>query len=70
MTPNELAIKLHEKYRGKITTALRDTSDLTREKLAAYYSPGVGEISRLIADDPSKLGAYTWTNNQIGRAHV
>ncbi len=65
MTPNELAIKLHEKYRGKITTALRDTSDLTREKLAAYYSPGVGEISRLIADDPSKLGEYTWTNNLV-----
>jgi malate dehydrogenase (oxaloacetate-decarboxylating) len=65
MTPNELALKLHEKFHGKITTALRDHEELTREKLAAYYSPGVGEISRLIADDPSKLGEYTWTNNLV-----
>lgn len=65
MTPNELALKLHTQFHGKITTALRDTSELTREKLAAYYSPGVGEISRIIADDPSKLGEYTWTNNLV-----
>lgn len=65
MTPNELALTLHKQYHGKITTALRDTDELTREKLAAYYSPGVGEISRLIAADPSKLGEYTWTNNLV-----
>lgn len=64
-TPNELALELHEKYRGKISTALRDTSELTREKLAAYYSPGVGEISRIIAADTAKLGEYTWTNNLV-----
>ena len=65
MTPNELALKLHEQFHGKITIALRDTDDLTREKLAAYYSPGVGEISRIIAAEPSKLGEYTWTNNLV-----
>jgi malate dehydrogenase (oxaloacetate-decarboxylating) len=65
MTPNELALKLHEEFHGKITTTLRDTSELTREKLSAYYSPGVGEISRIIAADPSKLGEYTWTNNLV-----
>lgn len=65
MTPNELARKLHEQFHGKITTALRDESELTREKLAAYYSPGVGEISRIIAADPTKLGEYTWTNNLV-----
>lgn len=65
MTPNELALQLHTKFGGKITTALRDTDELTKEKLAAYYSPGVGEISRLVAEDPSKLGTYTWTNNLV-----
>jgi len=65
MTPNELALKLHEQFHGKITINLRDTSELTREKLSAYYSPGVGEISRIIASDPSKLGEYTWTNNLV-----
>lgn len=65
MDYNELAKQLHEQYRGKIETTLRDTGDLTREKLSAYYSPGVGEISRIIAADPSALPKYTWTNNLV-----
>lgn len=65
MNPDELAIELHKQFGGKITIALRDTEELTKEKLAAYYSPGVGEISRRIADDPSKLTDYTWTGNLV-----
>lgn len=65
MTPNELALKLHDQFHGKITTALRDTSELDRAKLAAYYSPGVGEISRIIAADHALLPRYTWTNNLV-----
>lgn len=65
MDYNELAKQLHRQYRGKITTALRDKSELTRDKLSAYYSPGVGEISRLIAEDPATLPEYTWTNNLV-----
>lgn len=65
MDYNELAIQLHAKYRGKITTTLRDTSELTRQQLSAYYSPGVGQISRLIAADPTALPKYTWTNNLV-----
>ena len=65
MNPDEFAIKLHKQYGGKITTALRDTDELTQEKLAAYYSPGVGKISQIVADDPRKLGDYTWTNNLV-----
>ena len=34
MNPNELALKLHKQYGGKITIALRDTSDMTRQKLS------------------------------------
>lgn len=65
MDYNALALELHRKYKGKITTSLRDSGELTREKLSAYYSPGVGEISRVVADDPAKLPEYTWTNNLV-----
>ena len=65
MDYNQLAIDLHKQHKGKITTALRDQSELDRAKLSAYYSPGVGQISRDIADDPSLLPEYTWTNNLV-----
>ncbi|MFZ1258235.1 MAG: NADP-dependent malic enzyme [Candidatus Saccharimonas sp.] len=65
MDYNELALDLHAQYKGKITTSLRDTSVLTREKLSAYYTPGVAEVSRAIANDTSLLGTYTWTNNLV-----
>lgn len=65
MDYNKEALKLHKKYRGKITLALRDSDELDRNKLSSYYSPGVGAISRAIADDPDKLSDYTWTNNLV-----
>lgn len=65
MDYNKLALELHQQYGGKITTKLRDQSELTREKLSAYYSPGVGAVSQAIAEDPSKLRDYTWTNNLV-----
>ncbi len=65
MDYNELALELHKKYGGKISTVLRDQDTLDRDKLSAYYSPGVGAVSRAIADDPSTLGTYTWTNNLV-----
>lgn len=65
MDYNQLALNLHEQYRGKITMRLRDESELDRTKLSAYYTPGVAEVSRRIADDPSLLPRYTWTNNLV-----
>lgn len=65
MDYNNLAMQLHAKYGGKITTTLRDEDALDRDKLSAYYSPGVGKISQLIAADPSNLPKYTWTNNLV-----
>lgn len=65
MDYNKLALDLHRQYKGKITTSLRDSSELTREKLSAYYSPGVAAVSSAIADDPSNLSTYTWTNNLV-----
>lgn len=65
MDYNQLALDLHKQYKGKITTRLRDEDELTREKLSAYYSPGVGAVSKAIAEDPSTLPVYTWTNNLV-----
>lgn len=62
---NELALSLHKRHSGKITIALRDTEEMTREKLSAYYSPGVGAVSQAIATDLSNLPEYTWTNNLV-----
>ncbi len=65
MDYNEYALKLHKENKGKITTSLRDTSTLDKDKLSAYYTPGVAEVSRVIADDPSLLSTYTWVNNVV-----
>ena len=65
MNYDDLALELHKKYKGKITSSLRDTGELDKEKLSAYYTPGVAAVSRAIADDPSLLKTYTWTNNLV-----
>ena len=65
MDYDQLALTLHEKYKGKITTALRDRRELGRDELSAYYSPGVAAVSRAIADNPANLSRYTWTNNLV-----
>ncbi len=65
MNFDELALELHKKYKGKITTKLRDDEELNREKLSAYYTPGVAAVSKAIAEDPTKLKDYTWTNNLV-----
>jgi malate dehydrogenase (oxaloacetate-decarboxylating) len=65
MDYNELALQLHAKYKGKITMQLRDHDELTREKLSAYYSPGVASVSKAIAENESLLPTYTWTNNLV-----
>lgn len=66
MDYSKLALELHEKYKGKITTALRDNSEIDRDKLSSYYSPGVGAVSQAIAENSADLPKYTWTNNLVG----
>lgn len=61
----EQAIELHRKYRGKISTSLRD-DQLDKQKLSLYYSPGVAGASRRIAEKPEELRELTWTNNLVG----
>lgn len=65
MNYNELALHLHKIHKGKIAMTLRDQEELTKEKLSAYYTPGVAAVSQAIADDPNTLPLYTWTNNLV-----
>lgn len=65
MDYDKLALELHEKFGGKISLKLRDNSELNREKLSAYYTPGVAAVSRAIAENPKLLPKYTWTNNLV-----
>ncbi len=60
----ELALQLHKEHKGKITTSLRDSVD-SKEKLSAYYSPGVGGVAKHVAEHPTELRDYTWTNNLV-----
>lgn len=65
MDYDKLALELHETYKGKIATQLRDGGVIDREKLSAYYTPGVAAVSKVIAGDPTLLPKYTWTNNLV-----
>jgi len=65
MNYDELALQLHEQYKGKIATSLRDTGELDETKLSAYYTPGVASVSKAIAEDETLLPKYTWTNNLV-----
>lgn len=65
MNYDEVALELHKKHKGKITTRLRDEGELDKQKLSAYYTPGVAAVSSAIAEDPSLLATYTWTNNLV-----
>lgn len=58
------ALDEHKRLKGKISISLRTTPD-SQEALSTFYSPGVGEVSRIIAKDPSLLSTYTWTNNLV-----
>ncbi|MCL2403614.1 MAG: NADP-dependent malic enzyme [Coriobacteriia bacterium] len=62
---NQLAEELHRDNQGKLGTSLRHKGEVTRHELSAYYTPGVGHISSLIADDPSRLREFTWTRNLV-----
>lgn len=59
------ALELHKKFRGKITTSIRDHEPMTKEKLSAYYTPGVAAVSKAVAEDETTLPQYTWTNNLV-----
>ena len=64
MTINEKALKLHEEWKGKLSTEPKAPVK-TREDLALAYTPGVAEPCKEIAKDPEKAYVYTMKQNTI-----
>ena len=64
MTINEKALKLHEKWNGKLDTVSK-VQVKTREDLALAYTPGVAEPCKVIAKDPEAAYRYTIKSNTV-----
>lgn len=60
----EESIALHARLKGKIemrsTVEVKEIRDLT-----LIYSPGVGAVSKRIAEDPSQADVLTWRKNAV-----
>lgn len=64
MDYNEEALKRHKELKGKISVELKATLD-NKDDLSTFYSPGVGAVSKLLAEQPEFTRDYTWTNNTV-----
>lgn len=64
MTNNEKSLKLHEEWKGKISTTSKCNVN-TREDLALAYSPGVAEPCKVIAQDKEAAYKYTIKSNTV-----
>jgi malate dehydrogenase (oxaloacetate-decarboxylating) len=60
---DESALALHRRLRGKV--AAKPKIDLTDETLELLYTPGVGAVSRCLADDPEQVRALTGRGNSV-----
>ncbi len=60
----EISKRLHRKHKGKISTIARDSLN-TREKLSAYYTPGMGGVALEAAKGREALKPYSWINNNL-----
>jgi malate dehydrogenase (oxaloacetate-decarboxylating) len=57
------ALELHKTHRGKLCTCSK--VNLTEHTLSLLYTPGVGAVSKAIADDPSVADELTWRSNAV-----
>ena len=64
MDNSELALKLHEEWKGKLETVAKSKVK-TREDLALAYTPGVAEPWKVIAKDKEAAYKYTIKSNTI-----
>ena len=64
MTINEEALKLHEKWNGKLETVSK-TPVKSRKDLSIAYTPGVAEPCKVIAKDPEAAYKYTIKSNTV-----
>ena len=58
------SLELHKEFHGKLETISKVKLD-SREALSLAYSPGVAEVSREIARDPSLAREYTLKRNTV-----
>jgi len=58
------SLDAHLKSRGKLETGLKIQLN-TKHDLSLYYTPGVAEPCRKIAEDPSKVYDYTFKGNTV-----
>ena len=54
MNYNEMALKMHEEHKGKISVTSK-VAVKTRDDLSTAYTPGVAEPCRKIRDDKSEV---------------
>ena len=60
---DEQAIQKHLELKGKIK--VEPKTEVKKEDLSIYYTPGVGAVSKLLADDPSKSKDYTIRSGMV-----
>jgi malate dehydrogenase (oxaloacetate-decarboxylating) len=58
------AIELHRKYKGKLSTGLKVPLD-SMEDMKVFYTPGVADPCKLIAEDPKELYECTIKHNTV-----
>ncbi len=61
---NQLAIEWHRKWRGKIEMQAK-MAIASRDDLSLVYTPGVGAVSKRIAEHPEEVDALTWRKNTV-----
>jgi malate dehydrogenase (oxaloacetate-decarboxylating) len=59
------SVKRHEKFGGKIEIASKFPKLKTRDDLSVAYTPGVAEVSLLLAKDPAKAYSHSIKGNTI-----
>lgn len=64
MDYNEEALKKHKTLHGKIEIHLKDGLD-SKDKMSIYYTPGVGAVSKHVAEHENEARDYTWLNNSV-----
>ncbi|MBI5636192.1 NADP-dependent malic enzyme [Candidatus Micrarchaeota archaeon] len=64
MDYNSLSIELHGKLCGKLSVTSKIKVD-SKEILSQVYTPGVGAVSRKIAENPSDVYKYTMKKNCV-----
>lgn len=64
MNYNEMALKMHEENKGKISVVSK-VQVKTRDDLSTAYTPGVAEPCRRIRDDKKEVYRYTAKGNLV-----